>query len=169
MRFEFLGQIVVGGDRPTVNARGHQPALTVARLVLERPSPLARDELAELLWPHDRPPRWEGPARQVVSRARALLVTAGAPSTCLTSHGGNVKLRLPGEVEVDIEIAVRDTATAEQLLRSRDWELAVQVSTRALEHLRLSFFPGSDAAWTMRWQDRLRSQLLRALHTGADA
>ena len=169
MRFDFLGQIVVGGDRPTVNPRGHQPALTVARLVLERPKPLSRGELAELLWPGDRPPRWEGPARQVVSRARALLVTTGAPSTCLTSRGGSVELQLPGEVEVDVEIAVRDTATAEQLLRTRDWELAEQVSRRALEHLRLPFFPGSDAEWTKRWQDRLHSQLLRALHAGSDA
>ena len=104
-----------------MSARGYQPALTVARLVLERPSPLLREELAELLWPHERPPRWEGPARQVVSRARALLVAAGAPAACLTSRGGHVELRLETEIEVDVEVALeendrgRATATRRRL------------------------------------------------------
>src|SRR5690349_24470943 len=93
MRFEFLGQIALEATT-RVNARGDQPALTLARLVLERPNPLAREELADLLWPHCRPPRWEGPARQVVSRARALLVAAGAAPSCVTSRGGLVELDL---------------------------------------------------------------------------
>jgi len=169
MRFDFLGQIALGEDRPTVSARGHQPSLTVARLVLERPTPLQRDELAELLWPQDRPGHWEGPARQVVSRARALLVAAGAPPTCITSRGGCVQLHLSGKVEVDIEVTFQETAAAEQLLHSCDWVRAADIATHALERLRLPFFPASDAAWTRRWQDRVRGQLLRTLHTGADA
>ena len=48
-------------ERPAVTARGHQPALTVARLVLERPSPLRREELADLLWPDERPAAMGGP------------------------------------------------------------------------------------------------------------
>ncbi len=169
MRFDFLGQVALGEDRLTVSARGHQPWLTVARLVLERPIPLQRDELAELLWPRDRPGRWEGPARQVVSRARALLVAAGAPPTCITSRGGRVELHLPGEVEVDIEITFRETAAAEELVQRCDWVRASDIATHALERLRLPFFPASDAAWTRRWQDRVRSQLLRTLHTSAHA
>ena len=169
MRFDFLGQFVLGGDRPTVSARGYQPALTVARLVLERPHPLLRGELADLLWPDDRPPRWEGPARQVVSRARALLVTAGAPPSCVTSRAGQVELHLGGEVEVDVEVALRETAAAEQSLRARDWDRADEHAAGAVELLRLPFFPASNAEWTKGWQDRVRGQLLRALHTGTDA
>src|SRR5258705_13859548 len=92
MRFEFLGQFALEGDGPPVSARGDQPALTLARLVLERPSPLPREELADLLWPSHRPPRWEGPARQVVSRARAPPVAAGAAPTGATSAAGRVGL-----------------------------------------------------------------------------
>src|SRR5882762_9246925 len=101
MRFEFLGQIAVEGTGGRVSARGDQPALTLARLVLERPSPLPREELAELLWPDHRLPQWEGPARQVVSRARALVVAAGAAPTTVTSRGGLVGLDLAEDCEVD--------------------------------------------------------------------
>jgi DNA-binding SARP family transcriptional activator len=169
MRFEFLGQISVGENRPPLGTRGHQPAITVARLVLERPSPLRRDELAELLWPRHRPPHWEGPARQVVSRARALLRAAGAPPACVTSRAGQVELRLPGEVEVDIEVTFRAAAEAEQLLHAGDWEQAAEVATRAQERLRLPFFAASDALWTRQWRDRVRNQLVRTLHTSARA
>jgi DNA-binding SARP family transcriptional activator len=169
MRFDFLGQIVLGVEGPTVSSRGQQPALTVARLVLDRPSPLRRDELADLLWPGERPARWEGPARQVVSRARALLVTAGAPSTCVRSRAGRVELQLPGELEVDIECAFRETTAAEQLVRAGRFETAAELAERARARLRSPFFPTSDAAWTRQWQDRVRGQLVRALHTSADA
>jgi DNA-binding SARP family transcriptional activator len=169
MRFDFLGQIVLGVEGLPVTARGQQPALTVARLVLDRPHPLGRDELAELLWPGERPARWEGPARQVVSRARALLVTAGAPPTCVRSRAGRVELRLPGEVEVDIECAFRETAAAEQLVQAGKFEAAEALAEHARARLRSPFFPTSDAAWTRQWQDRVRRRLVRALHTGADA
>src|SRR4051812_40225499 len=113
MRFQFLGQIALEVDA-RVSARGEQPALTIARLVLERPSPLPRDELADLLWPSRRPPQWEGPARQVVSRARALMVAAGAAPTSVSSHGGFVELDLgeDAEPDVDIEHAFRAIADA---------------------------------------------------------
>src|SRR5258708_33657703 len=104
MRFQFLGPISLEADT-RVSARGDQPALTIARLVLERPSPLPREELADLLWPKERPPQWEGPARHVVSRARALMMAAGAPPTSVASSGGRVQLALDenGEIDVDVE------------------------------------------------------------------
>src|SRR4051812_19783640 len=170
MRFQFLGQIVLEADA-NVSARGEQPALTLARLVLERPSPLPREELADLLWPEHRPPQWEGPARQVVSRARSLMVAAGAPPTSLVSQGGLVELALGehAEMEVDVEHAFRGTADAERCLALHAWERADEFASAALVHLRLPFFPGSDAAWTKRWQDRVRGQWQRALHFATDA
>jgi DNA-binding SARP family transcriptional activator len=168
MRFQFLGQIALEAS-VRVDARGDQPALTIARLVLERPSPLPREELADLIWPDHRPAQWEGPARQVVSRARSLMVAAGAAPTSVTSRGGLVELELDGEVDVDIEQAFRATADAEHCIAVRAWTRAEELTGDALERLRLPFFPASDAQWTRRWQDRVRLQRLRALHVATDA
>ena len=171
MRFEFLGHIALEGAGPTVSARGDQPALTLARLVLERPNPLPREELAELLWPGHRPPQWEGPARQVVSRARALLVAAGAAPSCVTSRAGRVELDLGGEVDIDVDVerALRASADADRSITARSWERAEELTTVALDLLRLPFFPDSEAAWARRWQDRLRGELSRTLHVAAAA
>ncbi len=170
MRFQFLGQIVLEADA-NVGARGEQPALTIARLVLERPSPLPREELADLLWPDQRPPQWEGPARQVVSRARALMVAAGAAPTSVASRGGLVELNLgeDAEPDVDIERAFGATAEAERCIAAHAWARADELAADALTRLRLPFFPASDATWTKRWQDRVRGQWLRALHLATDA
>jgi hypothetical protein len=78
VRFEFLGQVTITAGIRRVGAHGEQPALVVARLVLDRPSPLPREELADLLWPTNRPVRWEGRAR----RRPACIVT---PDEAITS------------------------------------------------------------------------------------
>jgi DNA-binding SARP family transcriptional activator len=168
MRFQFLGEIALEATA-RVSARGDQPALTIARLVLERPNALPREELADLLWPDHRPPHWEGPARQVVSRARALMVAAGAAPTSVTSRGGLVGLDLSDGAQVDVEDAFRAIADAEQCIAARAWEQADNRTSRALDRLGLTFFPASSATWTQRWQDRVRGQRRRALHIATDA
>ena len=62
-----------------------------------------------------------------------------------------------------------ETAAAERTLRAGDSSTAEELAAHSLERLRLPFFPTSDATWTRHWQDRVRSQRLRALHTGAEA
>jgi DNA-binding SARP family transcriptional activator/tetratricopeptide (TPR) repeat protein len=168
MRFQFLGGITLEATA-RVSARGDQPALTIARLVLERPNPLPRDELADLLWPDHRPPHWEGPARQVVSRARALMVAAGAAPSSVTSRGGLVELDLADDAEVDVEDAFRAIADAERCIAAHAWDQADDLTSSALDHLGLTFFPVSEAKWTRRWQDRVRGQRLRALHIATEA
>src|SRR6478672_3130834 len=106
MRFEFLGQAAIISDGQRFDAHGEQPAITLAWLVLERPTPLWRGELAELLWPYTPPQRWEGPARQVVSRARGLLVRAGAPPNCVASRRGRTELILESDISADVEDAL---------------------------------------------------------------
>jgi DNA-binding SARP family transcriptional activator len=150
-----------------VGAHGEQPALVVARLVLDRPSPLPREELADLLWPTNRPVRWEGPARHVVSRARALLVEAGAPTEAVGSRGGRTEFALAETIDVDVEDALRATADAESAVDAANWSDATAHAERALELLRRPFFERSEAVWTRRWQERLRTFLVRALHAGA--
>jgi DNA-binding SARP family transcriptional activator len=169
MRFEFLGPVAIVVDDQRFDAHGEQPALALARLVLERPAPLWRGELADLLWPIQPPQQWEGPARQVVSRARALLVQAGAPNECITSKRGRTELLLATDIVVDVEDGLRATANAEEALARGETGRAAEEAAVARELLQRPFFPASEAAWTARWQDRIRGHLTRALHAGADA
>ena len=171
MRFDFLGQYVFGADRPTVSARGHQPALTVARLVLERPRSAPREDLAELLWPEDRPGPLggTGPPGRVPRPGAARRRGRGADVRDLARRAGGAAPRA-ATIEVDVELAFADTDSRRTRRSTRcDWARADELSSRALERLRLPFFPTSNAEWTRRWQDRVRGQLLRALHIGADA
>jgi DNA-binding SARP family transcriptional activator len=169
MRFEFLGQVAVESGTRRIDAHGEQPALALARLVLERPAPLLRDELAELLWPYARPEKWEGPARQVISRARALLVEAGAASACIVSNQGRTELALDTEFTVDVEEAISAATDAEAAVLERDWVRAQRSAAVALDQLRRPFFPNSEAAWTVRWQARAENHLVRALRASARA
>lgn len=167
MRFEFMGHSAVEAWGGRVIAGDRQPALMLARLVLDRPNPLRREELADLLWPRGRPARWEGPARHVVSRARALLTAVGAPATSITSRAGQLEIDVPADIEVDVETALGATAAAERRVAAHDWKRAGELAAEALDGLRLPFFPASEAVWTRRRQDRLRAQLLRTLHISA--
>src|SRR4051812_7091764 len=145
MRFEFLGPVAIVVDDRRFDAHGEQPALALARLVLERPAPLWRAELAELLWPIKPPQQWEGPARQVVSRARALLVQAGASNECITSKRGRTELVLDADIVVDVEEGLRATTAAEASLASGAIDIAAEHAARARKMLQRPFFPSSEA------------------------
>src|SRR5690349_2453150 len=140
MRFEFLGPVAIVVDDQRFDAHGEQPALTLARLVLERPAPLWRGELADLLWPIQPPQQWEGPARQVVSRSRALLVQAGAPNECITSKRGRTELALATDIVVDVEDGLRATANAEAALARGETGRAAEEAAVARELLQRPFF-----------------------------
>jgi DNA-binding SARP family transcriptional activator len=170
IRFELLGRTaVVGPGGCRVEVRGEQPAITLARLALERPRPLTRHELAELLWPAVVPDRWEGPARQVVSRARGVLVRAGAPPSMLRSEAGHISLAPDEPVTTDVEDALDAADAARAALEAGSAGEAADAVEAALDALRLPFFPTSDAQWVAHWQQRLHDALGRALHVAARA
>lgn len=168
--FGFLGQVAIdvsGADR--VEVIGAQPSLVLAFLVLERPRSLLRDELVDLLWPGTLPVHWEGAARQVVSRARRSLVTAGLAPTVLASSDGVTTLDLGDDTEVDVEIALGLVAAAERALAAGDLDLAAQHAERGQELLRRPFFPASSCRWVSDWRDRIDAAVRRARHAGAEA
>ena len=170
LRFSFLGPVVVEpDDRAPVEVRGAQPALVLAYLVLERPRPLLRDELVELLWPGDLPAHWEGAARQVVSRVRRTLVAAGLPAESLTSEVGVTTLDVPHDVVVDVEVVLSQVEETEKLVSDGDWERASELADRALEAFRATFLPASECTYAADWRDRLDALARRALHLGAAA
>lgn len=168
MRFEFLGHVAVSNAATRSAVRGEQPALVLARVVLERPAPLPREELAEILWPFERPRDWEGPARQVVSRARSAIVAAGGPAGALISRAGRTELHLD-HVEVDVEDAISTVVRAEAALSTGTAADAERIAREGIDLLRRPFFGASDNPWIRRWQDRMHAHLLRALHAAGTA
>ena len=169
--FTFLGRVAVEPpERPSpIEVRGTQPALVLAYLVLERPRPLLRDDLVELLWPGPLPDHWEGASRQVVSRARRALTEAGLPPESISSASGLTVLDLGDELTVDVELAVAEVLDAERLVLERQWERAAGAAGHALEQLRRPFLAVSDCRWATDWRERVDAFARRALYAHAGA
>jgi len=152
-----------------VEVHGEQPALTLARLVLERPRALSRDELAELLWPDGPPDAWEGPARQVLSRARRALARAEIDASALRSEGGRITLTPSEPISTDVEDALDAVAAAAEAVDRERFDEAFAVARAARIAFRLPFFPDAEGRWVAHWHQRLHDAHARALHLAAEA
>ena len=170
IRFRFLGSVELEatGHSP-VEVRGGQPALVLAWLVLERPRPLRRDDLVELLWPGPLPDHWEGAARHVVSRVRRAITAAGLPPSTLLSTAGVTTLDLEAMVDVDVTRAMAAVSEAERLVDDEAWAGARALVEPAFEWLRAPFLPTSDGEWVDSWRDRVEGAAQRALHVAGFA
>ena len=75
-------------------------------LVCERHRPVAKDELADVLWGEDLPRSWDQMLRGNASKLRAILAGAGLePAVALKSAFGAYQLVLPPDAVVDVEEA----------------------------------------------------------------
>ena len=143
--------------------------LALAVLVLERHRPVSRHELAEIVWPEGPPPTWESALRTVVSRVRTFLSGAGIPADALFSRAGCYELRLPPDVEVDVEVRTAQVRAAEDALRRDDAVRALDLLGSAADVLARPLLPGVDTPWADRRRDEIRALLVRALEAEAQA
>jgi len=148
---------------------GLQGRLAFAYLVAERARPVARDELADLLWPSGPGPAWETALSAIVSKLRTLLTKGGLDGArVLSSAAGCYELRLPGEVWVDLEVAADAIHEAEVALKRGDQRAAYGPSAVAHHIARRPFFPGDSGAWVDARREKLHSILIRALECRAE-
>lgn len=70
---EVDGQVVIDERR----FRGKQSRLLFAYLVCERSRPVAKEELALVLWPEEQSEAWEAALSVLTSRLAALLSSEG--------------------------------------------------------------------------------------------
>jgi SARP family transcriptional regulator, regulator of embCAB operon len=142
-----------------------------AYLVTEHLRPVPRQELAGALWDDDAaPPAMEAALSAVLSKIRAAIRRASlADAVSLDATFGAYQLRLPPEVWIDAEAAVRAVDEAEGLLRlgrgSQGWGRACVAAAIA----RRPFLPGEEGAWITTVRNRLRATLVRALDCLAEA
>ncbi len=116
------------------------------------------------------PSQWKTALAPVISKTRSLITTAGLDgSDVLTSAGGAYELRLPSDIWVDLEDALRRLDRAEGAIRHDDAAAAARDATVASSILRRPFLTGIDNLWADRVRDRLADSLYRCSITLATA
>ena len=126
---------------------GGQGRVAFAALAILR-RPVARDELAEIVWDGRPPAKWDGALSAITSRLRSLLTGVGLDGKeVLTSAGGTYALRLPPGTWVDLEDAYRRLDRAQGALRHDEFEQATTEGTVAAGILRRPFLTGLDTEW----------------------
>ena len=162
MRVRLCGKVVLAGaEGAPVDVGRPQVQLCLAVLVLERHRAVARDELAHLLWGDELSPHWKGALRGVLARVRAALDDVGLGAEALSSTANLVQLRLPDDVEVDVEVARLLVKEAEGALTGGRFEQAASDADEAARLLQAGFLPAVDRPWADARRLEL-AQLLRS-------
>ena len=171
-RIGIAGAVRVHG--PTGDARertlgGRQGRVAFVRLVAARQHPLAKEDLADALWPDALPATWDSALRTIVSKIRAFVMSAGLPPDVVTSAFGCYQLQVPAEVSVDIEEAMLSAARAERALADGEAANALALATAATSILAHPVLPAESGEWLEQLRSELFASRLRALDTVAAA
>ena len=143
---------------------GRQGRLATAFLISERRRPVARDELADVLWPGTTlPERYEVGLSAIVSKLRAALSRLGLGRDALMAADGCYQLALPARSWVDIEAAIEGVHMSEGALLARRHADAYGPAVVAAAILRRPFLAGFEGSWIEARRQALRAAHLRAL------
>ena len=173
MRIHVAGSLTVtSGDR-LVRERdlpGGQGRVVLAMLAVEHRRAVARDELAEELWPEHLPRSWETALRAIVSKLRTSLTAGGVPANELIANAfGCYQLRLPSAGWLDIDAARDALHDAEiQLTRGQPGAATANALVTSLI-CRRPFLSGHYGPWALSQRDRLQALRLRAEECLAEA
>ena len=169
IRIYVTGRVAIEVDGQTIvderRFRGKQDRLLFVYLVCERTRPVAKEELASVLWPEEQSDAWEAALSALTSRLAGLLSSAGLDSQGLmfSRQFGQYQLRLPTECWVDIEAGNSALDRAESAVRNGEARNALGPAAVAASIARRPFLPGVDGFWRESLQGKLDSQLVRAL------
>jgi DNA-binding SARP family transcriptional activator len=143
---------------------GRQGRRALAYLVVERPRPVPRDELATAVWGTGEPAgAWETALAAIVSKLRAALRTLGLDARTITAASGCYQVALPPDAWVDVEAARRALDEAEGHIRARRLRRAWGPANVAASIAERPFLAGDDGEWIARVRASLRDTRVRAL------
>jgi DNA-binding SARP family transcriptional activator len=152
-----------GGRFTDADLPGHQGRIAFVALALQR-RPLARDELADIVWGETPPPHWNGALSTIVSKIRSLLARTGLDTaSVMPTTAGTYELVLPSHTWVDLEDAYRRLDRAEGAVRHGDDRAATRDATAASSTLRRPLLPGVDNEWVDRARRRHHDAAYRCL------
>jgi SARP family transcriptional regulator, regulator of embCAB operon len=158
-RIQLCGTLAIeiDGRRIDYQLPGRQGRLLITYLVLHRLRAIRRDELIDALWP-DRPPAATDTALSaLMSKVRRQL-----PSGTLEGRG-ELRLTLPPNAHVDLEVARAAIHRAESALAQQRWHRAWGASQGPLFTARRGFLPDEDADWIQDVRRELDALYLRGL------
>lgn len=141
-----------------------QGRLALALLAAEHARAVARDELADLLWPDEPPDSWEVALRAVISKLRNVLRSLGWPiAEPIATAFGCYQLQVPPTTWIDIEVAEHSIHRAEALLERGDAGHAYGWALVASTIARRPFLPSEEGPWVDNRREQLRACLVRAM------
>ncbi|HEX6508344.1 MAG TPA: BTAD domain-containing putative transcriptional regulator [Chloroflexota bacterium] len=167
LRIYLTGPICVEWGQRLLGERQlprRQGRLAFAFLIVERDHPVSLEELADVLWPKERPAAWESALRALVSKLRAALARVGAGrQLCIANAFGCYQLQLPPTAWVDLEVAKWNLHQAEGALLRGDPATAYVPGVVASTITRRPFLSGETAEWVVRRREEIRGILVRAV------
>ncbi len=156
---EAAGEVLLD-ERPF---RSRQEKLTFVYLVCQRGS-VTRDQLADVLWPEEKPLAWKTGLSAILSRLKRLLSEAGLDQAGISlASSGQLQLVLPAGAWVDVEEAASALDHAEGALRLGRPADAFGPAIIASSIARRPFLAADSTAWAAQQRARLQRQLVRAL------
>jgi SARP family transcriptional regulator, regulator of embCAB operon len=164
-RIQLCGPTVIewNGERLDGHLPGRQGRLLFAYLVLNRHRLVSRDELVEALWPLGAPSAIETGLNALISKLRKVLGPGAIDGR------SSLRLRMGGDVRVDVEAAAKAAHRAESQIALGQWKRAWAPSLVALFVAEREFLPGEEAPWIDEQRQYLADVRLRALETYAAA
>ena len=169
LRIYVTGRVAVEVDGRVViderQFRGKQGRLLFVYLVSERSRPVAKEELASVLWPDEQSESWEAALSALTSRLAALLSSDELEGQGLSFSRqlGQYQIRLSSDAWVDIEAGNSALDRAEAAVRAGDARNALGPAAVAASIARRPFLPGVEGFWRESLQGKLQRQLVRAL------
>lgn len=151
---------------PATAFPGRQGRLAFAYLTAHRRA-VTRDELAEAIWGDAAPDGWQAHLAAIISKLRALLATIDLADALVAALGA-YELRLPADVEVDLEAAATYLEEANAALRAGQLDKALGTADTAANLARRPLLPGEEAPWLDQLRATLRRTLVYALELEID-
>ena len=154
LRIRLCGGLAVerGGERLDDRLPSRQARIVFACLADRRGKPISRRSLAEALWGDNPPGARDTGLRSLLSGARRPL---GPDSV---RGRAEVWLELPDDVWIDVEVAERHLASAEQAFEQGPRARAQQEATLAGDLLQREFLPGCGGPWVEERRSELEER-----------
>lgn len=165
-RIQLCGRMTVeiAGRRLEAHLPGRQGRLLFAYLALNRRRPIERAELSAVLWPEQAPPpAAESTLTGVLSRLRRALGEE------VLQGRAQLRLMLPPDAWIDVELAATAIHEAEGAVATGDWPRAAMRGRAALHVARRVFLVGFEAPWIEEQRHTLQTTKASALECVGEA